>query len=148
MQQLEFDKLRAFVAVGFDYVYDSTPIAPEHHPAAVADGMWAASPGTALRGLRAAAADVVEMLQDLKGDDLIAFEKRLAENDAPSLAAMRAQRVGDVFRILSRAAIRDDDEWRIVNAVVNDMSDHSLDEASRALAQRLLGEYEKSKTID
>ncbi len=137
--------MRAFVAAGFEYVFRSTPLPPEQHPAAVADRMWAASPATGLRGIRLAAADVVEMLQDLKGDDLLAFEKRLAEVGAPSLAAMRAGRLNNIFRVLNRGKIRDDDEWRLISAVVSDMSDRSLDEASRAVAQRLLAEYEASK---
>src|SRR5688572_7436395 len=90
-QQLEFEKLRAFVAVGFDDVWRSSAMAPEQHPAVVVDRMWRAeSPATALKGLRQAAGDVVEMLQDLDGAELIAFEKRLAEVGAPSLADMRA----------------------------------------------------------
>ena len=55
------------------------------------------------------------------------------------------RRVTSVLGILNRGEIRDDDEWRLINAVVSDMSDGILDEASRSLAQRLLCEYEASK---
>ena len=94
-QRLEFEKLRAFVVVGFENVLRSFSLPPERHPAAVADQMWASSPVTALKGLRQAASDVVEMLQDLAGDDLAVMETRLAQANAPSLAGMRRRRVGD-----------------------------------------------------
>ena len=145
-QRLEFEKLRAFVAVGFADMCDASGIAPEHRPVAVVDRMWSSSPSTALKGLRQAAADVVEMYQDIKDDDLAALEQRFAAAGAPSLAAMRARRVVDIFRILNRAAIRSDDEWRLLNAVVSDTADRILDESNRAVAQRLLREYEASKT--
>lgn len=107
--------------------------------------MWRESPSAALKGLRQAAADVVEMFQDVEGDDLVALERRLATAGAPSLAAMRERWVGEIFRILNRAAINDEDEWRLMNAVVSDVDDRILDETSRAIAQRLLYEYEVSK---
>ena len=124
---------------------DASATAPEHVPAAVADRMWSTSPSTALKGLRQAAADVVEMYQDIKGDELAALERRFAAAGAPSLAAMRSRRVVDIFRILERAEIRSDDEWRLLNAVVSDVADRILDEPGRAVASRLLGEYEASK---
>ena len=144
-QRLEFEKLRAFAVVGFEHLYSFSATAPEDHPAAVVDRMWSESPSAALKGLRQAAADVVEMSRDVEGDDLVALEGRLAAAGAPSLAAMRERRVGDIFRILNRAAIRDDDEWRLINAVASDLDDRILGEANRALAQRLLYEYEVSK---
>ena len=86
------------------------------------------------------------MYEDIKGDDLAALEQRFAAAGAPSLAAMRSRRVVDIFRILTRAKIRSDDEWRLLNAVVSDTADRILDESNRAVAQRLLREYEASKT--
>ena len=141
-QRLEFETLRAFVTVGFEDTLGASGLPPEHHPSAVADRMWSESPTIALKGLRQAAADVVEMFQDIKGDDLAALEQRFAVAGAPSLAAMRSRRVVDIFRILNRAEIRSDDEWRLLNAVVSDVEDRILDNTSRALAGRLLREYE------
>jgi hypothetical protein len=147
-QRLEFEKLRAFVSVGFEDVCRSSAIAPEHLPAAVADRMWSTSPATALKGLRQAAADVVEMFQDFEGADLLTLEGRLAAAGAPSLAAMRSRRVAEIFRILNEAQIRGDEEWRLLNAVVSDTDDRILDDLHRAVAQRLLQEYEASKPAD
>ena len=110
--------------------------------------MWSESPSSALKGLRQAAADVVEMYRDLQGDDLAALEQRFEAAGAPSLAAMRSGQAADTFRILARAEIRDDDEWRLLNAVVSDVADRILDESSRAVAHRLLGDYEASKKTD
>ena len=110
--------------------------------------MWSESPSVALKGLRQAAADVVEMFQDIHGDDLAALEQRFAAAGAPSLAAMRSRRVADIFRILNRPEIRTDDEWRLLNAVVSDSADRILDEPGRALGQRMLGDYEDFKKTE
>jgi hypothetical protein len=142
-QQLEFARLRAFVATGFEDVASTLSLPPEHHPAVVADKFWAESPGAALRGLRAAAADVVEMLQDLNGPALAAVELRLAQAGAPSLSAMRDQYVNGIFRILNRGQIRSDEESRLINAVLSDVDDRILDDSTRELANNLLGDYEK-----
>ena len=147
-QRLEFDKLRAFMAVGFEEMCSASGMAPEQHPVAIADRIWSESPSAALKGLRQAAADVVEMYQDMQGDDLAALERRFAAAGAPSLAAMRSRRVADIFRLLDRAEIRSDHEWRLLSAVVSDTADRILDESSRAAAERLLGEYEHSKKTD
>jgi hypothetical protein len=69
-QQLEFVRLRAFITVGFEHVFATRSLSPDHYPAAVADRIWAQSPALALRGLREAASDVVEMLQDLDGSQV------------------------------------------------------------------------------
>lgn len=101
-QQQEFARLRAFVAAVFDDVLASQPHQPEHHPGAVADRMWARSPALAVRGIRAAASDCVEMLQDLDGPELAAFEARLSAAGAPALSEMRNRTRKD-RRIMSNA---------------------------------------------
>jgi hypothetical protein len=88
-QALEFAQLRAFVRVGFEDAIASLPLSPEDHPVAVADRMWAESSALALRGLREAASDVIEMLQDLRGTQLAAFDARLAKAGGPTLSEMR-----------------------------------------------------------
>lgn len=141
-EQLEFAQLRAFVATSFeDCAGMSLPA--ETAPAAVADRMWARSPGLALRGLRAAAADAVEMLKDLEGPGLAAFEARLAQAGAPSFSAMRDRSRNDIFRILHRGRIQNDEECRRIIGVLSDVDDSVLDRPMRELANRLLYEYEQ-----
>jgi hypothetical protein len=144
-QQLEFVRLRAFVTVGFERVIATLPLSPDHHPAAVADGIWAQSPALALRGLREAASDVVEMLQDLQGPQLAAFDARLAKAGAPTLSDMRSRMAENVFQILIRGQIRSDDEWCLLNGVLSNVNDRLLDEPTRELANRIRGSYEAAQ---
>lgn len=88
-QLAEFAQLKAFVIVGFEDAVTTLRLPPDDRPAAVADRMWGESPAVALRGLRIAAADVVEMLQDLHGSELAAFDARLAKAGAPAFTEMR-----------------------------------------------------------
>jgi hypothetical protein len=83
------------------------------------------------------------MLQDLDGPSLAALEARLAQAGAPSLSAMRGQRVNSIFRILNRGQIRSADEFRLINAVLSNVDDRILDDSTRELANNLLGDYEK-----
>jgi hypothetical protein len=141
-QQLEFARLRAFVVAGYEHVLSDLPAMAETHPGAVADKMWEEGHPRALRGLREAAADVVELMQDLDDAQLAAFELRLKEAGAPSLSAMREGRVGDLFGILHRGTIRNEVEWRLTNAAVSDPTDQILDAPARELAESLLKDYE------
>jgi hypothetical protein len=88
-QELEFARLRAFVVAGYEHVLADLPALPETHPGDVADKMWAEGADPALRSLREAAADVVDMIEDLEAPQLEAFEERLERAGAPSLSAMR-----------------------------------------------------------
>jgi hypothetical protein len=54
---------------------------------------------------------------------------------------MREGRVGALFGILHRGTIRNDDEWRRVNAAISDVTS-LLDAPARELAGRLLKDYE------
>ena len=110
-QQLEFARLRAFVVAGYEHVLSDLPAMPETHPGAVADKMWEEGHRRALRGLREAAADVVELMQDLDDAQLAAFELRLKQAGAPSLAAMRE---GRVARPVCNPASRHDPQRRRV----------------------------------
>ena len=141
-QQLEFARLRAFVVAGYEHALSDLPAMAETHPGAVADKMWEEDHRRALRGLREAAAEVVELMQDLDDAQLATFEQRLKQAGAPSLSAMREGQVADVFGILHRGTIRNDDEWRLTNAAVTDVADSLLDAPARELASRLLKDYE------
>ena len=134
--------MRAFITVGFEHVIATLPLSPDQHPAAAADRIWAQSPALALRGLREAASDVVEMLQDLHGPQLAAFDARLAKAGAPTLSDMRSRTAENVFKILIRSQIRNDDEWRLLNGVLSNVNDRLLDEPTRELANRILSAYE------
>lgn len=79
------------MSVGFEDVIAAVPQPGDDHPAAVADRMWAESPARALRGLREAALDVVELLRDVHGSQLSAFDARFANAGAPTLSDMRSR---------------------------------------------------------
>ena len=129
-QELEFTRLRAFVVVGFESL--SFPV--ESQVGRTADAFWAKSPSMALRGLRQAVSDVVEMTQDLEGLALDDLEARLREAGAPSLRSMRDRRLRQVFQILNRGQVRNQDEWYVLTAVLSNTDDLLLDAPGRERA--------------
>src|SRR5688572_32606158 len=131
VQRAEFERLTVFVQTIFKARLSATVSIPaEDQPAAVAARLWTASPAKALQGLRAAPSDMVEMTQDLKATPLAELEASLAASGAPSLASLRGRRLRSVFQILHRGRIRNDDEWRLLNTVVSDVDDRTLDPSS------------------
>jgi len=55
---------------------------------------------------------------------------------------MRSRTAENVFQILTRGQVRNDDEWRILNGVLSNVNDRLLDEPTRELANNILSAYE------
>jgi hypothetical protein len=98
-----------------------------------------------LRGLREAARDMVEMCQDINGDQLVALDARLARAGLPTLSLMRDHRYRAFSAVLVRGRIDSDDEFRLVNSFVSDVEVGQLSEEARATATVLLGRYESDQ---
>ncbi len=143
-QRAEYARLRVFIQTAFEsgVFGDVTDLPADAHPAAVLDRLWARSPAKALKGLRAAASDVVDATQDWDDVLLGVLEARLAAAGAPSLAAMRDRRVRQIFEVLRRGGIKTEEEARLLLAVVGDTADRVLDAPATELANALLGQYE------
>jgi hypothetical protein len=96
-----------------------------------------------LRGLREAARDMVEACADLDPQQLAELDSELAAAGLPSVAFMRNSRRVEFARVLSRAQIETSDEYRLLDGFVSDLGS-GLDPGARALAERLLGQFNDS----
>ena len=95
-----------------------------------------------LRELRAAAADMVEMCQDITGEQLADLDSLLNEKGFPSLSEMRDRGLRRLREILSKERIRSDDDWRFVESYLSDVESDVLSGKERDAADRMLAEYE------
>jgi hypothetical protein len=98
-----------------------------------------------LCGLREAARDLVEMREDLAGEQLAGLDARLARAGVPTLSLMRDRRYRSLLAALSRGRIESDDEFRLVNGFVSDVEPDHLSPEARAKANALLGVYESDR---
>jgi hypothetical protein len=98
---------------------------------------------TRVNGIRMAAADLVEMFQDLKDPELSALDARLRSAELPTLSSMRNREDRRLAHVLLRGKIRNDAEFYLVSARLSDMADATWTETERSTANRLVAEYEE-----
>jgi len=139
--QAEFERLKRFALMVADFMLSLAPESPIAGLRSQFAGPIEAA--RSLRGVREAARDMVEWAQDLTAEQLHALDARLSAHDLPTLSLMRGVRGREIARILTRGSIASEDEFRLLNGAVADI-DGLLPE-DRALAERLLGEFQSSE---
>ena len=92
--------------------------------------------------LRSFAADLVEMYQDMVGQDLAELDKLLLERGFPSMSEMRDRNVRRLREILSTGRIKSNDDWRFVESYLSDVDSHVLTNKDRETANKILAEYD------
>ena len=90
--------------------------------------------------------DLVEWMQDVSGEELSVLDGQLSEEGLPTLSLMRDRKDRVFGTILSQGNITSDDEYRIIAARLSDMG-KPLPESDRALANRIIEQYESRKTV-
>jgi hypothetical protein len=96
-----------------------------------------------LRGLREAARDMVEACADLDPQQLAELDSELGAAGLPSVAFMRNARRAEFAGVVSRGQVETSDEYRLLDGFVSDL-DSGLDPNTRAVVERLLGEFNDS----
>ena len=130
----EKEKLRGFVLTVLDYV--KVPLFDcAQEPLRTCNNM---------RELRVAAADMVEMCQDMTGKQLADLDSLLNEKGFPSLSEMRDRNLRRLREILSKERIKSDDDWRFVESYLSDVDSDVLTGKERDAANRMLAEYDRT----
>jgi hypothetical protein len=144
VEQAEFDALRAFIKTVWDFAALGAVASEGQQIGGTIDAMKETlAPSAALKGIREAANDMVEMTKDLAGADLKRLEVLLREAGAPSLESMLFRRYRQVMVLLARKEIRTEEECRLLQGELGDVEDTSLLRGElRDLAERLVDGYE------
>jgi hypothetical protein len=95
------------------------------------------------RAIKMVVSDVVEWSRDLTGEQLMILDSQLASEGLPTLSAMRNANYRTAIAVLDRGAVRNQEEWHILNALVSDTADRTLSTVERQQAERLLSEYRR-----
>ncbi|MFT3924507.1 MAG: hypothetical protein QM778_18355 [Myxococcales bacterium] len=88
-------------------------------------------------GMRMVVRDSVEMLQDLKGPELAALDTELTAAGAPTLTSLRSSDERKVLKILLGKRIRNEAEYELIQARLNDTAYEGWTAEQRALADEL-----------
>ena len=88
-----------------------------------------------------AARDVVEMCQDLSGDELARLDSQLVSKGLPTMTAMRNTTYRKALAVLARGSVRTEEEWHVLNGFVVNQDDGVLSPTERKEADRLIHEF-------
>jgi hypothetical protein len=108
--------------------------------------LTALGPPLSSRQASVVVADLVEWTQYIAGDELSALNECLANNGLPTLTLMRRRQDRKLGALISSGEITSDDDYRLLEARLSDMGD-PLPESDRAIANRMLLQYEAKRTV-
>jgi hypothetical protein len=95
-----------------------------------------------LRGLRMAATDMIDSCQDLTSQQVKQLDQLLVTSGFPTLSEMRDRSLQRLRRILSNRRVATVDERRFLESYLSDVDSDVVTEEDRALANRILAEYD------
>jgi hypothetical protein len=91
---------------------------------------------------RATATDMVDSCQNLTSQQVKQLDQLLVTSGFPTLSEMRDRSLQRLRRILSNRRVATVDEWRFLESYLSDVDSDVLTEEDRALANRILAEYD------
>jgi hypothetical protein len=135
----EYDRMRSWLACVWQAVFPDAMLTPATDPIAALDRMAASSPSQARRGLAMAIGDLVEQTGRWSAEQVAEINSRLAQEQLPSLSAVRTKFSKVIKRVVRRRKINDDTEYYAVRNAAE-----SSDGAAPSLWP-LLASYEERK---
>ena len=141
LEEEEFRLLSTFCEVLWSRLLPLLPpgiITPETDPRRIIDRFAAVSRVRALKGLRDAANDLVEMTKDLQGSELKALNDVLTEAGTGTITHFRKRRMRRLFEILRRRRVDTAEEYRMLSAELSDTESPLL---SSMQGERIMASY-------
>lgn len=139
----EYSELISFVSIFATHAWNVDPADPVH-PASVA--VYIAKNfgrAQALIGVRQAANDAIESLQDFTVQQLASLEAKLKQAGSVTLAEMRRRYSRQYKAILKRGRIRNETEFYLVKGILDSCTD-PLEKDEQAILFSLLLAFEQS----
>ena len=115
----EYERLKKFLGLFYDWFEVKPNHPPEIHPLVVALDIEKKSRSNAKRGLVMAIGDFVEMSSNWTPERVAAANVRFIENGVPSLSEVRARYSKRYLQILKKGAIRSLEEYYLVKGVLD-----------------------------
>ncbi|KFL35704.1 hypothetical protein [Arenimonas donghaensis] len=142
-KEREYAELNAFVDMYATHFMKIGPADPMH-PTNVGRHMVATlGKSKALVGLRQAASDAVEALQDFDHQQVEVLDSALKRAGIVTLTELRRRHSRKYKSILKRGSVRNEAEYYLIAAVMNDCSD-SLDSQEIDRLNSILSNFEKA----
>jgi hypothetical protein len=115
----EYERLKKFMGLFYDWFQAKPNHPPEIHPLVVAKGFEQKSCAQAKRGLAMAINDILEMSSDWSPEHVAAADKRFLEHGAPTLSELRSKYSKKYVQLLKRGSIRTEVEYYFLKGIVD-----------------------------
>ena len=119
MSEEEYEGLKRFMGLFYDWFKAKAHHRPESHPLAVLEGLEKKSHSHAKRGLEMAINDCVEDSSEWSPEVIALADKRFLLNYAPSLSEVRAKYSRKYLQVLKRGNIKSLKEYYLVKGILD-----------------------------
>ena len=115
----EYEKLKKFMGLFYEWFEAKPQHPPEVHPLVVMEGLEKKSRSQAKRGLEMAINDCVEVSSGWSPEVIALADKRFLLNGAPSLSQVRARYSRKYLQVLKRGNIKSLKEYYLVKGILD-----------------------------
>lgn len=119
MSEEEFEGLKIFLGLFYEWFERKPHHPPEIHPLVVMSGLEKKSRSQAKRGLEMAINDCVEVTGDWRPEVVALANQKFLLNGAPSLSKVRAKYSRTYLKILKRGCVKSLKEYYLIKGVLD-----------------------------
>jgi len=119
MTEAEYEGLKRFMSLFYEWFNAKPSHRPESHPLAVLEKLEKKSRSQAKRGLEMAINDCIEDSSEWGPEVVALADKRFTLNSAPSLSEVRAKYSRKYLHVLKRGSVRSLNEYYLVKGIVD-----------------------------
>jgi hypothetical protein len=135
----EYATMKAFLSFYTDRFFSLETLSPEKRPIACLEILEKKGTKTALRGLRMAINDCVEMSFRLDHPQVEKLDSELRKLGIVTLSELRRRYSKGYAKIMKRGWIKNETEYYLVRNVLDDPTEKTVEE--RELLQKILSDY-------
>jgi polyhydroxyalkanoate synthesis regulator phasin len=117
-----YESLKTFIRIYTETIIDVTVLPEDQRPMHLLAQREKRSMAQAKRAVRVTAADVISNLADESAQTLAEFSARLAAANAPTIASVRAMVSKKLEKVVSRGAIKSEEEFYLVKDLLDSPS--------------------------
>ena len=117
-----YESLKTFIRIYTETIIDVTVLPEDQRPMHLLAQREKRSMAQARSAVRETAADVISNLADESAQTLAEFSARLAAANAPTIASVRAMVSTKLAKVISRGAIKSEEEFYLVKDLLDSPS--------------------------
>ncbi len=142
----EYDELKRFLCFFTERFMQIDNLPAEHRPIAMIEALESKNKTMALRGVRQAVNDCIEMARHWETQKVETIDEELITHDTVTLSELRRRFSKDYVKISRRGKINNETEYYLIKSMLNDASSGATSEERQSL-QEMIFDYEQKGRI-